>query len=265
MGTTNQISLTIDVESDWGGRLPPCRGNCVGIEKGIPQLLSLLEANEIKATFFISASIFPQYKELVKEIKAKRHEVASHGYLHSDYSTFSKDNLAYQISKSKEILEDGLNCEVFGFRMPQFRLHPDLYESLYIAGYKYDSSVVCGKLRGRYNNSQLNKSPFRTNYNILEIPISNIPMTNKPMGLLWINHLGFSVFSILDRLAKRESNIVIYLHPFDILDHKSKEDFNLLINFWYSFRSHSVLNTLRRCVDYYSENFNFVTLNKYLE
>lgn len=261
----NRISLTVDVESDWGGRLPPYRGNCIGIEKGVPQVLSLLDDNEIKATFFVSVSILPFYSELIKEIKARGHEIASHGYLHVDYSSFSKDDLAYQVKKSKEILENNLNCEIEGFRAPQFRIHPELYDVLFSSGYKYDSSVVCGRLSGRYDNSKSNKKPFRTNHSILEIPISNIPMTNKPMGLLWINHLGFSMFSILEKISGKERNIVIYLHPFDVLEQKSKRDFGLVVNFWYSFKTYSAFKTLKRFIEYYSENSHFVTLNKYLE
>ena len=259
------ISLTIDVESDWGGRLPPKRQNCAGIEKGIPLLLSLLDDYEIKATFFISASIFSLYKELVKEMKAKGHEIASHGYLHVDYSNFKRDDLVYQMKKSKGILEDGLSCEILGFRTPQFKMNPYLYEALSTSGYKYDSSLVCGRLKGRYNSPSSKKSPFRTEYDILEIPISNIPMTNKPIGLLWVNHLGFAIFSVLSILSKVEQNIVIYLHPFDILKQKSKKDFGPLINFWYSFKSGDALNTLKRIIDYYSGNGNFVTLDKYLK
>lgn len=259
------VSLTVDVESDWGGRLPPSRSNCVGIEKGIPLLLSLLDDDGIKATFFISASIFSLYSELVKEIKARGHEIASHGYLHVDYSNFKKNDLVYQVKKSKEVLEGGLNCEISGFRIPQFKMHPDLYEALSISGYKYDSSVVCGRLKGRYDSSSSKKSPFWAERDILEIPISNIPMTNKPMGLLWINHLGFAVFSVLSMLSKVEQNIVIYLHPFDILKQKNKKDFGPLINFWYSFRSNSTLNTLKRIINYYSGKGNFATLDKYLK
>lgn len=260
----SRISLTIDVESDWGGRLPPCRENCIGIEKGIPQLLSLLERNKAKATFFVSASIFSLYGELVKEIMAKGHEIASHGYLHTDYSKLGKADLLYQAKKSKELLEDGLNCEIAGFRAPQFRMHPDLYETLFVAGYKYDSSVVCGRLGGRYDNSKLKRSPFKANHNILEIPISNIPLTNKPMGLLWINLMGFSIFSILERLSGA-GDVVIYLHPFDILGQKSKNDFGLLVNFWYTFKAASACNTLKRIIDYYSRSSDFETLSRYLE
>lgn len=260
----NQVSLTIDIESDWGGRLAPVRENCIGVEKGIPQLLSLLDDRKIKATFFVSASIITIYSELVKDIKARGHEIASHGYLHTDYSKLKKDDLLYQAQKSKELLESELNCEIVGFRVPQFRIHPDLYEVLFISGYKYDSSLVCGRLSGRYDNSKLRKSPFKTNHNILEIPISNIPLTNKPLGLLWINHLGFSVFSILKKLSKKERSIVLYLHPFDILEQKSRSSFGTLVNLWYTFKAQNAFSTLRRFIEYYSGSSNFVTLNKYL-
>jgi len=258
------FSITVDVETDWGGRLPAKKENCRGIDEGIPQLLLLFKSFKIKATFFISGSIALLYKDLIREINSGGHEIGSHGYDHSDYKEISRAELEFQLKESKETLEGIINKKVLGFRSPRFKVHPCLYECLYEAGYLYDSSLVSAVLIGRYGRKNMPKRASLEN-GLLKIPVSNIPATNKPFGLLWVNHLGFRLFSILSKLAPVPQNTVMYLHPFDIIANKSKCNYPMHVKLWYSFTGKKPLACFTDIINYYHKRgFRFITMQNYI-
>jgi hypothetical protein len=70
--------ITIDVESDWGGRTTSLQG----IYEGLPLILSELRKNNKKALFFISTEITRDIKGFIKQILTEGHEIGSHGHLH---------------------------------------------------------------------------------------------------------------------------------------------------------------------------------------
>jgi len=258
------LFLTVDVETDWGGRLPASRDNCQGIEQSIPKLLTLFEKESIKATFFISTLVAGLYQNLIREIHAAGHEIGSHGHDHIDYSRLSTSQLKYQLQHSKAILENCIESEVIGFRTPQFRLHPELFRTLAQVGYQYDSSMARGKLGNRYRNTSLPGHPYKTPEGLTEFPISKLPLIQKPMGLLWVHHMGFRLFKVLEKISQRDETIVLYLHPFDLLRHKSAHDFGRLISFWYSFKSRGRFDTLRKFIRYYPSTFSQTSMALYL-
>ena len=89
--------------------------------------------------------------------------------------------------------------------------------------------------------------------NLLEIPISAMPYLKVPMGLLWINAMSFNTFRFfLERIAFPDL-IVLYLHPFDLIETKSKRDFGFIINKWYSFKSNKVKYTLESLLRYWKD------------
>ena len=259
------VAVTIDVETDWGGRLSVSPGNCHGIEEGIPYLLHLLDELKIKATFFISGEVVMKYADIIHGIVEHGHEIASHGFKHNvDYSATSKTEMTDQISKSKKILEDEIGVTPLGFRAPQFQINDDIYDVLHALNFKYDSSMVRGFLPTRYNNWGIPSESFIKN-NLLEIPISTIPYIRLPLGLLWINAMGFITFRFLSERIKFTDMIVLYLHPFDLIEAKSKKDFGFFINRWYNFRSSKVKCTLESLLNYWKGNREFVLLKDVAE
>lgn len=259
------VAVTIDVETDWGGRLSVGPGNCHGIEEGIPYLLHLLDELKIKATFFISGEVVSEYADIIKSIVEQGHEIASHGFKHDvDYSTMSKKEISEQISKSKTILEDEIGVTPLGFRAPQFRVNEAVYEVLSELNFKYDSSMVRGILPTRYNNLSIPSKPFMKS-NLLGIPISTMPYLKVPLGLLWINAMGFNMFRFLLKGTESPNPVILYLHPFDLIQNKSKSDFGFLINRWYNYRSHSTRNTLELIIKYWNrEGRKFIMLKELL-
>ena len=259
------IAITVDFETDWGGRLPPDRPNCQGIIKGLPRILTLLNKFCIKSTFFISGNLAQSFKSLLDEVLQEGHEIASHGYEHDlNYGALPYKELSYQLAKSKEVLEDSLNREIIGFRTPQFRLNPDLFSALKENGYRYDSSIIIhGRLLSRYDCSQLPGDLFFSK-DILEIPVSSLPRLKVPLGLLWINVLGLRAYKLLAGSKLPGSANVFYVHPFDVIVKDRNPDFGLKLNLWYSFKSKKALETLGNLLALWNkEQRQFFTMKEF--
>src|SRR4051812_39051246 len=78
--------------------------------KGTNVILGLLKQKNIKVTFFCTANYAINKPDIIKRIVAEGHEIASHGYYHSDFKV-------EHLRQSKLVLEDISGTEVTGFRM----------------------------------------------------------------------------------------------------------------------------------------------------
>lgn len=260
-----KIAITIDVETDWGGRLSVDSSNCMGIEKEIPYILGVLNELEIKATFFISCEIIDAYSEIIKKIYKNGHEIASHGFNHNiRYDRLTISELEWQIKSSKHLIEQTIGMPPTGFRSPQLVTNTNLYNVLSKHGFKYDSSVINGYFPTRYNHLNVSAAPFRAN-GLWEVPLSTFSMLNIPMGLLWINAIGFGAFKLLFNKFKQNPVYVIYLHPFDLVEDKSSEKFNFIIDNWYNFKKGNVKKTFELLLNYLSTKGQFISINDILK
>ena len=96
------------------------------------------------ATFFILGWIAERYPQLIKEIHARGHEVACHGYAHKCISAQTPKEFKEDVKRAKEILEDLTHVEVIGYRAPTYSVTKETLWSLEILaelGFRYDSSI----------------------------------------------------------------------------------------------------------------------------
>lgn len=100
--------------------------------------------NPIKATFFILGWIAERYPALVKEIHARGHEVACHGYAHKCIFDQTRDEFAEDVKRAKGILEDLIGDVIIGYRAPTYSITKETLWALEILlelGFRYDSSI----------------------------------------------------------------------------------------------------------------------------
>ena len=69
-------------------------------------LLQQFDKHNAKATFFILGWVAERNPELVRQIHAAGHEVASHGYAHAKASVQTAAEFLQDVSRAKAILED---------------------------------------------------------------------------------------------------------------------------------------------------------------
>ena len=254
------VAITIDVESDWGGRFRPGPNHLWGIRDGLPRMLGVLDEAGIKCTLFVSAEVTEHTMPVLTQAIASGHEIASHGLEHRNLARLNAHELRRDLVRSKSVLEDKLGVAVLGFRSPEGAIHRLLFEILAESGYSYDSSMIGSFLPGRYWNRNLSKSPFWRD-RIVEIPGSILPWLHLPMGLLWLNLLGTRSWQFLLRHMKCSHPVCVYAHPFDVLAEKRNPPANLVPRAWYGLRPKSAFRTFSDLINYFrSTSSRFVTL-----
>lgn len=85
---------TCDVESSWGGRT----SDNLGITKGLPMILEVFRAYNVKALFFVSSEIALDNRGMIQRIIDHGHEIGSHGHFHIKYKDDFRAEQDRQIS-----------------------------------------------------------------------------------------------------------------------------------------------------------------------
>jgi hypothetical protein len=244
------------VETDWGGRCAATPAGLRGIHEGLPRILATLKHAGCRGTFFVSAALAEKQKDIVPWLASEGHEIASHGYDHHSYAGLDRDELVYQLAKSKALLEAQAGRSVVGFRAPQFRISPLLFDTLRAQGYRYDSSVVLGRLTGRYDNGRERLAQARQ-AGIIELPIRKLPLLRFPFGLLWVNAVGLGLIRPLLGRKKMDDGVpdwMLYCHPFDLLASKrGGQEFPLAVRLWYAWRARAAARTFDDLISFISQ------------
>ncbi|MFB0494658.1 peptidoglycan/xylan/chitin deacetylase (PgdA/CDA1 family) [Mucilaginibacter sp. OAE612] len=184
--------------------------------RGTNAILKLLGQKNIKVTFFCTANYAINRPDVIKQMVTEGHEVASHGYYHSDFKV-------EHLRQSKLALENISGTEVTGFRMA--RMMPVDEIEIAKAGYGYNSSINPTWLPGRYNNFNKPRTWFY-DHDVLQIPASVSPLVRFPLFWLSFHNLPLS---LLKRMAsathKKDGYLNLYFHPWEFTDLHDKEKF----------------------------------------
>lgn len=114
------------------------------VEPGVRRLLELLEERQMRGTFFVLGWVAERHPDLVREIAARGHEVASHGWGHRRITEMDPPAFRRSVRRSKRLLEDLVGRPVLGYRAPSFSIVPGREWALDVLveeGYRYDSSL----------------------------------------------------------------------------------------------------------------------------
>ena len=277
------ILLSIDVE-DWfqvenlRPYFPPSswENQDSRVEKNTLRLLDLIDlfGTGCKATFFILGWIADRYPQLVREIHSRGHEVASHGYAHLMCTEMKLDELAVDLQKSKEILENITGKPVIGYRAPNFSISDRILALIEKAGYKYDSSYNNFNRHGRYGRIATNGFlkqgiALKINTDFYEIPISNLQWGKSIIpwgGGGYFRFIPPSIFRAgVRRILSRQQTYMFYLHPWEIDPDQPVVHTKTSLSNWKHYlnldkthgRLENLLKQLRHCM--------FMTCRQYLE
>ena len=249
------------------------------VEKNVHVILDLLDYiaeennhSHAHATFFVLGWLAERIPLLVREIYARGHEVASHGYFHRPCLELSFSELKKDLSDSKSQLEDIIGDRVFGYRAPNFSIDNNVLKTIESCGYTYDSSYNSFSMNRRYGRIDIEKYPreeiaVRIFDAFYELPISNLHWRGGvlPWGgggyfrlmPLWLFRLG--VQSIL----RKQKAYVFYIHPWEMDPDQPRIN---TIPFFYRFRHYVNLNRTREkvlCLLNGMKECRFVTCNDY--
>ena len=148
------------------------------------RILSLLEAYDVRATFFILGYVAKQHPDLVKEIAVAGHEIGSHSYWHRLVYTLSPTEFRDDLRRSRELLEDISGLQVSSYRSPSFSITKQSLWALDILaeeGFQVDSSIFPIK-HSRYGISDSQRVPYELDLpsgRLWEFPITVSRIANR--------------------------------------------------------------------------------------
>ena len=223
-------ALTIDVEdyfqvsafapfiarSEWPQR--ECR-----VEGNVERILAMLGKHETKATFFTLGWIAERYPQLVRDIVAQGHELASHGYGHQRASDLSEADFFDDIDGAKKLLEDIGGVAVQGYRAPSFsigRTNLWAFDSLARAGYRYSSSIYPIR-HDHYGMPDAPRFAHEARAGVLEIPVTTLRMGGRNFpssggGYFRLLPYALSRWMLRQVNARDGQPAIFYFHPWEI-------------------------------------------------
>lgn len=179
-------------------------------------ILELLKTTGIKATFFCTANYAVNKPDVILKIVNDGHEIASHGYYHSDFKV-------EHLVESKIKLEEISGTPVTGFRMA--RMMPVDEKEIQKAGYAYNSSLNPTLIPGRYNNLKKPRKWF-FDHDVLQIPASVSPLVRFPLFWLSFHNVPLPILEWMSAAAHRKDGYLnLYFHPWEFTDLKQPERF----------------------------------------
>jgi len=201
------------------------------VESNTQIILKMLEKYNVKATFFTLGYIAEKFPGLIEEVVSKGHEIASHGYSHTDIRKMNRENFEEDLSKSLAILQKISGERVLGFRAPFFSINKQNFWVFEILKkhLRYDSSIFPVRTplygipeapRNIYRMSSVEPLKIDDDSDFFEIPpatihfplIGNLPIA----GGFHMRFLPYKLIKIgLTSLNKKGSSAMFYVHPRD--------------------------------------------------
>jgi|SRR5471030_75248 len=231
-GAVVRNAMTIDVEdyfqvsafaphidrASWPQR--ECR-----VEANIARILAILAEGGVHATFFTLGWIAERYPQVVRDIVAGGHELASHGYGHLRASDQDRAGFTDDIVRSKAILEDLGGRAVRGYRAPSFSIGPaNLWalDALQEAGYRYSSSIYPIR-HDHYGMPDAPRFAFHPNGHggLLEVPITTVRLIRRNLpagGGGYFRLLPYALSRWLMRQVNQRDgqSAIFYFHPWEL-------------------------------------------------
>ena len=202
------------------------------IEKTIPLLLDILRKHNTTITFFTLGDIADKHPDVVKEISANGHEVASHCYSHTPLWNLNRKTFEEELRRTEKALRKATGKKVIGFRAPYYSIAKEqswAIEILRKRNYCYDSSIFPMKtpLYGApgaplepYKPSKDNIYIHNEKEKLREYPISvlRIGKINIPLaGGFYLRAFPYILTkSMIKLLQKQKRSINMIIHPWEI-------------------------------------------------
>ena len=191
-------------------------------------ILDILDAHNVKCTFFVLGEIATWYPDLVQELSARGHEIACHGMHHVDMTVLGPDRFERELDSATAVLERLTGKRPKGYRAPNL-----VYESWATAilercGYEYDSTVCVSRpIGGKYKGwSDAPLHPYRTSYEdiakpgdarLVEVPLPCFPVLRLSAGSgILTRAFGYQWSNIALQSAIRTGHTSYYFHPWEM-------------------------------------------------
>jgi polysaccharide deacetylase family protein (PEP-CTERM system associated) len=186
------------------------------------RLLDLLERRRTRATFFVLGWIAERVPALVREIEARGHEIATHGYSHSLLTEMTPETFEADLCRSLDVIRACTSQPVLGFRAPSFTVTRKTLWALDILtrhGIRYDSSIFPIGYHPDYGIPGASLSIQQMGA-IAEVPMSLAEVMGRRIpcsGGGYFRVFPYAVTRWLMRTCNRQGRpVVFYVHPWEV-------------------------------------------------
>ena len=224
--------FSIDVE-DWYHILdvpsaPPLAqwdGLPARVEANFLRMLDILAETGGRASCFFIGHVAKRFPHLVREAKARGHEVASHSFAHQLVYTMTPAAFLEDARASRALLEDISGGPVRGFRASGFSVTKDtpwFFEKLAEAGYVYDSSTFpAARGHGGLAGGRLEPHARATAAgNLFEFPVTVTDVLGKRLCFFGGGYLRLFPYPLVKQMSKRVlaegRPVIFYVHPREV-------------------------------------------------
>lgn len=225
-------AMTVDVEDYFHAsafdRIVPRPSWPARDSRVVPNTERLLECFDragIHATFFMLGWVAERYPQLVRDIAAGGHELASHGFHHQLIYLLTPDQFREDVRRAKATIEDAAGCEVRGYRAPSFSVVRESLWALDVLiqeGHRYDASIFPIR-HDRYGIAGAPRHAHRIDRpagSIMEVPASTVRVGghNLPIaggGYFRLMPYAWTRWGIA-RVNRAGEPAVFYIHPWEI-------------------------------------------------
>ncbi len=202
-------------EKEWGKYEPR-------IHENMDRIFSMLEDQNVSASFFVMGWMAEKYPEVIREIVDRGYEIGSHTHLHQLVFEQNPKEFKSDVERSIKVLEDVSGQKVKFFRAPGFSITENnlwAFEILHELGIEIDCSVFpAGRAHGglpSYGTAE----PSLLSYNgvqLKELPINTHSILGKQVIYSGGGYFRLLPYSLIKHWSKKDHYIMSYIHPRDL-------------------------------------------------
>jgi len=233
-GKTNHIvnAMSVDVEDyfqvsafsnivsrgDWDRH--ECR-----VERNVDNILQSFDDAKTHATFFTLGWVCERYPGMIRRIVDAGHELASHGYEHTQVFKQTADSFRADVMKTKALLEDTGGTEIRGYRAASFSIDgrtPWAFEVLRETGHAYSSSVYPIR-HDHYGMPDAPRFAYKPDAGstMLELPLTTLRIAGRNLPCAGGGYFRLLPYVVsrwgIRRVNRREGqSSIFYFHPWEI-------------------------------------------------
>lgn len=237
----------------------------VRIYDGVDKILTALEENNIKATFFCLGWLAEHHPKVIKSISDAGHQIGCHSYRHELATKLSPELFRENTYRAKSALEDVVGSSVDLYRAPAFSItEKNLYafEILVELGFHTDCSVFPAFRDDGGMPSYKNGEPAILQHNgmvLKEFPINPYNFINRRIVYSGGGYFRLFPYWLIQTLTKRQEYVMSYLHPSDF--DPGQPDMKHL-PLWNRFKNKVGLKTAYSKFCRYLNEFDFINIEQ---
>ena len=257
VGTRNVF--TVDLE-EWfhvcgvGGELAPEHWDRLParVEQTTRVLLDLLDALQVRATFFVVGWVGDRYPRLIEAVLAAGHEIGSHGYQHARAYDLGPEAFRHDLRASVRALAAAGAARVTMFRAPEWSINERsswALEILVEEGITVDASMAPVRLVGAVTyprHPHLRQTPAGPITEVPPLVVDRLGQT-MPMGWGWGLRMSSPrrVLRAIEAVNHAGVPAVLMVHPWELDPHPPRVRLPARLQFAHYFRLSGFRERLR--------------------